>query len=60
MIWLFIICLVFAASFLAPFRISSAESKREREELREAKPQFGVCRTIYPPVYEWDDEEAKR
>lgn len=38
MIWLFIACyLILAASLIVPFRISSAESRREERELRETK-----------------------
>ena len=55
MIWA-IIGLLILAVFVAPFRVSSAESRREEEEV---KHEFGACKTIYPPIYEWD-EEAKR
>ena len=48
-----------ACVIMAPFRISSRVSRREEEELREAKSQFGVCKTIYSPIYKWD-EEARR
>lgn len=38
MIWVFIGCyVILAASLILPFRISSAESRREEEELMEAK-----------------------
>ena len=38
MIIVWLLCYaVLAASLIIPFRISSAESKREREELREVK-----------------------
>lgn len=35
MIWLCIICyIILAASLIVPFRISSAESRREEEDLK--------------------------
>ena len=35
MIWLFLACyIILAASLIVPFRISSAESRREEEELK--------------------------
>ena len=35
MIWLCIVCyIILAASLIVPFRISSAESRREEEELK--------------------------
>ena len=38
MIFVFLACyILLAAVTILPFRMSSAESKREREELREAK-----------------------
>ena len=38
MIFVFLACyIILAAVTILPFRISGAESKREREELREAK-----------------------